>query len=417
MDARWEKHADESVARAVEKVITETELPGPLGELPSRKDLKALKDAGSELWLDTGDRDEASRNWTAELSGLTTNNTLINKVIQKGIYDDVIHRSIDLLHQSGLSLDEEDMVVEVGFIVNSHIARSLVSTFGAKVSVELHPAISRDADATVMFARRYFKLDPDNFYIKVPLTPAGAIAVRRLSDEGIKVNFTLGFSARQNHLLARVSRPTFVNVFLGRDNQVVVENNLGDGKNVGEKATLASQREVLEARKEGVTDTLQIAASLRSADQVGALAGVDVHTIPPAVIEKFCEMNVEPSEINSQVETDPEVEVGDDAVNVLWEVPDSFKSMTEALGKEDVAGMTPEALVEFAHSHGVNDLFGDYSEGDLKTIRDKGKIPDLSQWKGRPLALDDLLTTSALEAFAKDQQALDERIAGFIKKA
>jgi len=417
MDARWEKHADDSVIRAVEEVITETELPGPLGEPPSRPDLKALKDAGSELWLDTGDRDEAAKNWTAELSGLTTNNTLINKVIQKGIYDDIIGRAVDLLRQSGLALDDEDMVMEVGFIVNSHIARSLVSTFGARVSVELHPAISGDADATVMFARRYHKLDPDNFYIKVPLTPAGAIAVRRLSDEGIKVNFTLGFSARQNHLLARISRPAFVNVFLGRDNQVVIENNLGDGKNVGEKATLASQREVLRARKDGVTDTLQIAASLRSPEQVPALAGVDVHTIPPGVIEKFFEMNVNPSEIKSRVDADPDVQVGDNAVKVLWEVPDSFRSMTEALGRENVAAMTPETLVEFTRSHGVNDLFGDYSDGDLKTIRDTGKIPDLSQWKGRGLALDDLLTVSALEAFAKDQQALDERIAGFIKKA
>ncbi len=48
---------------------------------------EALRSTGTELWLDTGDMDEAEANWSAEMSALTTNNTLLNNEIQKGIYD------------------------------------------------------------------------------------------------------------------------------------------------------------------------------------------------------------------------------------------------------------------------------------------------------------------------------------------
>ncbi len=46
---------------------------------------ESLRETGTELWLDTGDMEEAEANWSAEMSALTTNNTLINSEIQKGI--------------------------------------------------------------------------------------------------------------------------------------------------------------------------------------------------------------------------------------------------------------------------------------------------------------------------------------------
>ncbi|MEZ4999696.1 MAG: hypothetical protein R2744_03135 [Bacteroidales bacterium] len=49
-----------------------------------------LRSTGTTLWLDTGDIEEAEAVWTPEMVALTTNNTLINKVIQKGIHDDYI---------------------------------------------------------------------------------------------------------------------------------------------------------------------------------------------------------------------------------------------------------------------------------------------------------------------------------------
>lgn len=416
MHPRWEKHSHEKLAKLVEEIIREVELPPMIQNVSSRPDLAALKKAGSELWLDTGDRDAAEKLWRSELTGLTTNNTLANQVVQKGIYDATIKKAVEALKQGAPSLSKEDLVVEVGFVVNCVIARSLISRFGVNVSVELHPAIARDVEATVMFGKRYFAVDNKNFFVKVPLTPAGVIAVRRLTEAGVRINFTLGFSARQNHLLARISRPTLLNVFLGRDNQVVVENKLGDGANVGEKATLSCQNDVLAARKQGLTDTRLIAASLRAADQIKTLAGVDVQTIPPGAIEKFYQLNYKPEEIKANLDADLPVKITDGAgVEALWEISDKFREMTEALRRGDVSKMTSEELEKAIVGNGVSDLFGVYSAEDLAVIRAKGKIPDLSQWKGRGLALDDLLTVSALESFALDQEALDKRIMGFVE--
>ena len=59
--------------------------------------------------------------------------------------------------------------------------------------------------------------------------------LRRLRERGIDVNLTLGFSARQNLFATEIARPNYVNVFLGRLNAVVADNELGSGENVGER--------------------------------------------------------------------------------------------------------------------------------------------------------------------------------------
>src|SRR5665647_1743164 len=70
-----------------------------------------LKKTGTELWLDTGDIEEASKIWTSEMTALTTNNTLLNNEIQKGIYDDLILRSRDILKD----LPVKEQVIAVSY--------------------------------------------------------------------------------------------------------------------------------------------------------------------------------------------------------------------------------------------------------------------------------------------------------------
>ena len=55
----------------------------------------------------------------------------------------------------------------------------------------------------------------DNVTVKVPLIPDGIRACRSLSQEGIKVNVTLCFSASQA-LLAAKSGATYISPFVGR---------------------------------------------------------------------------------------------------------------------------------------------------------------------------------------------------------
>ena len=250
-----------------------------------------FKETGTELWIDTGDLEKARSIWKSEFTALTTNNTLANQVVQTGVMDEVIHQTISRLNEVASGLTEEERVTEVGFVINCRIALRLAQAFKTKVSIELHPSMSRNIGRTLDYARRYYRICPEYFIIKIPLTPEGYLSVRTLRKEGMPINFTLGFSARQNYLAARLSNPDFVNVFLGRLNQVVTENSVGGGDFVGEKVTLASQGALFEIRKKyPEVSTKLIGASIRSGEQVAFLAGIDVMTIPPVAMAEFLKM-------------------------------------------------------------------------------------------------------------------------------
>ena len=378
-----------------------------------------FKETGTELWVDTGDLEKAQSIWKSEFSALTTNNTLANQVVQTGVMDEVIHQTISRLNEVASSLTKEERVTEVGFVINCHIALRLVRAFKTKVSIELHPSMSRNIGRTLDYARRYYRVCPEYFIVKIPLTPEGYLSVRTLRKEGMPINFTLGFSARQNYLAARLSNPDFVNVFLGRLNQVVSENSVGGGDLVGEKVTLATQEALLRARKQyPKVGTRLIGASIRSGEQVAFLAGLDVMTIPPSAMEEFLKMKHPVGAMSSNIGEDinPGIDFSHPhglRFHKLWEVPDAFvQFVNDLLASTNLDSMTGGEMESFCRERNV-DLFYPFSPAQLKKILDLGKIPRLDEWS-QEVALDDLMTQSALQSFSKDQAALDDRIRSFL---
>jgi len=378
-----------------------------------------FKETGTELWIDTGDLEKAQSIWKSEFSALTTNNTLANQVVQTGVMDEVIHQTISRLNEVASGLTKEERVTEVGFVINCHIALRLVRAFKTKVSIELHPSMSRNIGRTLDYARRYYRVCPEYFIVKIPLTPEGYLSVRTLRKEGMPINFTLGFSARQNYLAARLSNPEFVNVFLGRLNQVVSENSVGGGDLVGEKVTLATQEALLRVRKQyPEVGTRLIGASIRSGEQVAFLAGLDVMTIPPSAMEEFLKMKHPVGTMSSNIGKDinPEIDFSHlhgPRFHKLWEVPDAFvQFVNDLLASTNLDSMNGGEMESFCRERNV-DLFYPFSPAQLKKILDLGKIPRLGEWS-QEVALDDLMTQSALQSFAKDQAALDDRIRSFL---
>jgi transaldolase len=301
------------------------------------------------------------------------------------------------------------------------VALRLVEQFDASVSVELHPALAHDVETSVRYGKRYFAVCPERFLIKLPFTAAGCLATRQLSRVGIPVNFTLGFSARQDYLAARLARPAFVNVFLGRLNSFVADHKLGSGENVGEKTALATQRCLLEMRRQGDTAVaLLIAASVRSAEQLVALAGVDVMTIPPKVAMAFRDRYRQtPMPISRQVENDPPVtltpphDLKQTGLETLWTVAPEFRAYVDGLLRGDPDALTPEVMIARAREQHIS-LFRQWSAEEWKQIVDDGKIPSYKRWADQladgSAGLDDLMSAAALGSFASDQQALDDRI-------
>lgn len=412
--------SEAKMAQLVADIATRGIDVGGLGtgiERPAHPVWSRLGEVGTELWLDTGDMDDAERLWSAEFTALTTNNSLLSKEVSKGIYDQLIQDTVNELREADPSVDDATLVKEIGILLNAHHGLRLVQKFGCKVSVELHTDLANDLEGSLDVGRRLYAVCPSHFIVKVPLTPAGILIARRLVSEGIPINFTLEFSARQNFVVASIANPDYVNVFLGRLNSFVADHGLGDGKMIGEKATLSSQRELLALREAG-GQTKQIAASMREAAQVATLAGVDVFTMPIAVAEGMPGLGLDISTINSQARVDPAVQLNPDVdaavVNALWEVSDELRTTVAALNEEALDSFSGDDLARFFRERGHQDLFPDWSADDLQAIADDGKIPSYPRWReafeAGQVGLDAALNAAGHAAFAADQETLDARI-------
>jgi transaldolase len=388
---------------------------------PSNPLWAAARRAGSELWLDTGDVDEARSLWCREFTALTTNNTLLNKEVQKGTYDKLVPRAAETIRKADPRIDDDRLVLEIAFVLNAVHGLKLVETFDAMVSVELHTALSHDIDAAVEYGKRFNAICPERFYVKVPLTPSGCIAARRLSDANIAVNFTLGFSARENYLIALVAKPAFVNVFMGRLNQFAADYKLNDGSGVGEKATHASQLAIQGLRKSPPgPQSRQIGASMRSGQQVRDLVGLDVFTMPTKATKEFATSGMPPAEVRNRmgdtfdVKWAPGIDEKAEKLDVFWHVPDALGQAMCKLYGENLSGYDGKKLASFLGNEGLGDLLPQWTAADEARIAKDGKIPVYASWKddvrkGR-VSWDALFTASGLLSFAADQKALDDRI-------
>jgi transaldolase len=376
---------------------------------------ESLQNTGTELWLDTGDMEEAEANWSAEMSALTTNNTLLNNEIQKGIYDIFISEAKSIVRD----LPQEDRVKEIAFIINARHALRLASKFGGYVSVELHTDTAHDIKAIQYYGKRLHEICPEQFIVKVPYTAEGLIGARFLRDSGIKINFTLGFSARQNVLVTRIARPDYVNVFLGRIGAYMINNKLGDGSGAGERAVISSQNWVTGLSAKNPWQTLQIAASLRNHNQLELLAGTDIFTIPPKVAAAGRkELS---GKFSSRTHENYDVSLYDSAkearVEKFWEVNDKVLNLAEKLASK--VPVTGSELVHITHEEGCEDMFPSLTKEEKNLIASDGKIPVHSRWEKKisegKIAPDTLLTLAGLASFTADQQMLDQRIKSIIE--
>ena len=157
---------------------------------------------GQSIWLDNLLRDlvssgELQRFMTEDaVTGVTSNPTILAAAISDSPDYDA---HVAALARQGASIDE----LYVGLVAQDIRDACDVllpvweRTAGADgfVSVEVSPAVSDDADATVAEARDWIKrIDRENLLVKVPANETGLTAIRRLTAEGVSVNVTLIFS-------------------------------------------------------------------------------------------------------------------------------------------------------------------------------------------------------------------------------
>ena len=189
-----------------------------------------------KIFLDTAETDVVRKHFrTGLIDGLTTNPTLIRKS----------GRNHEEVYQEFKDIGLTDISMEV----------------------------IGDAGNMISEGKRLYKKYGKVATIKVPCTPNGLAACKELSDDGIRVNVTLIFSAAQAILAAKAGA-TYISPFVGR-----VEDNSFDG--------VAVVREIASLYAKQNVKTEVLAASLRDVHSVARCYedGADIVTMPPAVFE------------------------------------------------------------------------------------------------------------------------------------
>lgn len=184
---------------------------------------------------------------------------------------DQIREAKDLGILDGVTTNPSLMAKE-GISGTNHIRRhyeTICNITDGDVSAEV---IATTYTKILEEGRELVKIAP-NIVVKVPMIKDGIKAIRTFSDEGIKTNCTLVFSAGQAILAAKAGA-TYLSPFIGR-----IDDTNWDG--------MALIREIAEIYAIQGYETEILAASIRNARHIvdAARSGADVVTCPlPAIL-------------------------------------------------------------------------------------------------------------------------------------
>jgi transaldolase len=302
--------------------------------------------------------------------------------------------------------------------VGSDFLRVFSSGRSWEASLQLHTALFNDPGEAKQVGRCLRGM-VRSAWVKVAFTPQYPhcfLVARDLEREGIPVNFTSTFSARQAVTAALLSNVSRTNIFLGRLNQGLQAELLGE--HVGLKA----QRAIETLRQRNTAKTQLILASLRHWQTFIRTAGCDVYTAPVGVIRDFLKQSeFPPEDIHSnlfksyedRLGINPMVgrKLGAAAIAKLYEVePEFIEFLNEYRQTVEYRNLQDgDRLFERFAEAGFGDLFHFPSAAEWVEIR-RDKLPDLEAPTTQRLSLDTLYSLTAGADFEKHQAAMDREI-------
>jgi len=391
--------------------------------------LQTLKDTGtSHVYADTADTEElrgilettGGAIW-AEVDGNTANQPLVKKVIETYLDEEHPSEWVQALRSSQQELEPKNVLPLMYAIVcgriGNHFSHSFASGRAWEVSVQLHMALMDNPGSAKQVGRDLRSMVPSAF-VKVPFTPhkpSCFFVARDLEREGIPVNFTSTFSARQVVVAALLANVTRTNVFMGRLDQGL------EAKYVGAHVDLEAQRSLLKLRAQAGVKTQLIVASMRQGTSFLDTAGCDVYTAPCQVIKEFLDQTAETEGISSQLETSYEDRlgisehvlntIGKDRIARLYRVePELQEFLLEYRDSNEYATLhDEELLVKRFEEAGFQDVFYAPTKPEWEDIR-KHKTPDLDAAITGQIPLDTLYTLMADADFEKHQEEMDRMI-------
>ena len=244
--------------------------------------LDALKKC-SVIVADSGDLDAIAK-WRPQ--DTTTNPSLLLSAAQDPRYRALVDASLEADVESTL----DRLFVTFGC--------EILKVIPGRVSTEVDARLSFDEEASIRKARQLISLYEsreirrERVLIKLASTWEGIRAAARLEREGIHCNMTLLFSFAQAVACADAG-VTLISPFVGRIYDWHKAARKVDDIPVAEDPGVASVTQIYNYYKKHGYQTQVMGASFRKTEQIMALAGCDLLTIAPDLLQKLSLINGE----------------------------------------------------------------------------------------------------------------------------
>jgi len=246
--------------------------------------LESLRHA-SLVVADTGDIEAVAR-WKPQ--DATTNPSLLLTSAQdprfRHLVDAALRENSNLSSRGDPSAAMDNLFVQFGREILKHVA--------GRVSTEVDARLSFDEEGSIAKARRFIELyerhcvSRERILIKLSSTWEGIRAAEKLEKEGIHCNMTLLFSFAQAVACAEAG-VTLISPFVGRIYDWYKAARKVDDIPVAEDPGVASVTKIYGYYKKHGYKTQVMGASFRKTDQILALAGCDLLTIAPDLLDKL----------------------------------------------------------------------------------------------------------------------------------
>ena len=239
---------------------------------------------------DTGDID-AIRQFTPR--DATTNPSLILAAAQIPTYQELIDRSLrESREVCGAGARAEEVVREALDEICVTFGKEILKIVPGRVSTEVDARLSFDTEATITKARKLVGLyrqagiGRDRVLIKIASTWEGIRAAEQLEKEGIHCNLTLLFSFAQA-VAAAEAGATLISPFVGRILDWYKKSTGRESYPGPEDPGVISVTQIFNYFKTYGYKTEVMGASFRNTDEIIELAGCDLLTISPALLDEL----------------------------------------------------------------------------------------------------------------------------------
>jgi transaldolase len=236
---------------------------------------------------DTGDIEAIAR---VKPQDATTNPSLLLHAAQQKEYEHLVEQALEeASHCTGNRAAKTEEFMDRLFVL---FGREILEHIPGRVSTEVDAGLSFDTEGTLKKARRLIGLyheagvDRNRVLIKVASTWEGIRAAEQLEHEGIHCNLTLLFSFAQAVACAEAG-VTLISPFVGRIYDWYKKERGVSDIPADEDPGVASVTKIYNYFKKYDYKTQVMGASFRKVEQIVHLAGCDLLTISPDLIEKL----------------------------------------------------------------------------------------------------------------------------------